>query len=142
MKYLITYIILFFSHSIFASSLNEFKDSPLVIYDKEAFEGKYMGINEDLSKLEKMNDKMKSFIIQPGYVVKFYENENFKGKEYIRTSRSEDGFYPEDFANKISSIKIMLDDVIPGMKKNNSKSAILDPERNWACSENKVDSES
>ncbi|WP_375322293.1 peptidase inhibitor family I36 protein [Aliivibrio logei] len=76
----------------------------LVIFDYNNYGGDYMEITSDMAFLDSMNDRLQSFIIPEGWVVRFYEDANFAGRYYTRNSS---GNAQEALSNNISSIKIM-----------------------------------
>ncbi|MGF1903346.1 hypothetical protein [Aliivibrio sifiae] len=75
----------------------------LTIFADTDYSGDRLSIQDSISDLENMNNRLSSYTIPDGWEVIFFEGKNFTGGFYTRNSSSS---YASDFNDSIESIRI------------------------------------
>ncbi len=87
------------------SSIRILKPAPeFTIFDEFDYRGEFLNIDSDIAYLDKMGDRMSSWLIPEGWEVRFYEHPNYQGEYFTANSSSQFG---NQFNDRISSVKIL-----------------------------------
>ncbi|MGL5291496.1 MAG: phosphatidylinositol-specific phospholipase C domain-containing protein [Vibrionaceae bacterium] len=79
----------------------------LEIFEHSNLQGQSLRVNDDISDLGNMNDKLSSWSIPDGWEVRFYTDVDFKGDYYTRSYRDGNHGEASEFNDKVRSIKIL-----------------------------------